>query len=68
MTDRWLDLTAAAQVLGVHPDWLYKRCTAKTIPHHKVGRRIRFTPTDLAAIERSTSVPVADPRRLRSTG
>lgn len=45
-----LDITAAAQVLGVPRVWLRNAVTARTVPFTKIGRHVRFTEHHLAAI------------------
>jgi excisionase family DNA binding protein len=65
----WLDCAGLAQVLGVSKFWVQERVTAKQLPHHRIGRLVRFSPDDVRAIERSTAVAPADrPARLRNTG
>lgn len=64
----WMNVEQAAAHLGVTSNWLYERVASKAIPHHRVGRFVRFTPEDLQRIERSTQVEPTDTRRrLRST-
>jgi excisionase family DNA binding protein len=62
----WLDVPGLAALLGVPESWVYERTAARSIPFHKVGRYVRFTPADVAAIEKQTAQVPAD-RRLRST-
>lgn len=65
-TSAWLTSEQLAAVLGVNKKWVQDRVTDKTLPHHRVGRLVRFTPDDVKAIERQMAVaPVV--HRLRST-
>lgn len=62
----WLTSEQLAEVLGVSKKWVQDRVTDKTLPHHRVGRLVRFTPDDVKAIEKATAVmPVV--HRLRSS-
>lgn len=45
----------AAQLLGLPVTWIYERTRTSAIPHHKFGKYIRFTPSDIAAILSSFS-------------
>lgn len=65
--DAWLNCAQLAQVLGMSKSWVQEQVTAKALPHHRVGRYVRFSPADVRAIERSTAVAPADRPRLRST-
>lgn len=55
MTENWLDVPAAAALFGVSQKRLYEMTAARQIPFHRIGRRIRFTPADLAAFEKHTA-------------
>jgi excisionase family DNA binding protein len=44
-----LDADAVAQLLSVKPSWVYEASRSRLIPHVKIGRHIRFLPTDLEA-------------------
>ncbi len=60
----WLDVPGLAALLRVPESWVYERTAAKAIHFHKVGRYIRFTPDDVAAIEKQTAqVPVRELQR-----
>ena len=52
---RWLTLTEAAEFLGVKPRWLNDQVRARLVPHHRLGRQIRFTPSDLRLLEAQTA-------------
>lgn len=58
MTDRCLDLDQAAEYLGVKRRWLADRCGNRSIPHTRLGRKIRFTPADIRALEAQFREPV----------
>lgn len=60
----WLDCAGLAKVLGVSKCWVQTQVTARTLPFHRVGRLVRFSPEDVQAIERSTAVKPADKTRL----
>jgi excisionase family DNA binding protein len=61
-----LTSTEVAELLGVSKWWVQEQVTAKAIPHHRVGRLVRFSPADIRAIEQRTAV-VPTVTRLRST-
>jgi excisionase family DNA binding protein len=61
----WLKPAQLAEKLGVSTWWVQTEVTAGRIPFHRVGRLTRFSPADVAAIERTTAVPVLDRPRLR---
>ena len=63
----WINCAALASRIGMSKAWVQERVTAKAIPHHRVGRYVRFSPGDIAAIERSTAVTPVDRPRLRSS-
>jgi excisionase family DNA binding protein len=42
----------AAERLQVRPSWLRKKAAAGLVPHHRLGRHLRFSDADLAAIIR----------------
>jgi excisionase family DNA binding protein len=66
MTESWLSSEQLAEVLGVSKSWIQDRVTDKTLPHHRVGRLVRFTPADVQAIERQTAVAPAPAATLRN--
>jgi len=43
-------VSQAAHILHLPTTWLYERTRREAIPHHKLGKYIRFTDSDLAAI------------------
>ena len=45
-----LTVEEAAKLLKVTPKWLYERTRKNAIPHHRFGKYIRFTMTDLHQI------------------
>lgn len=61
-------VTQAAQILGLSVTWIYSRTGKKAIPHHKFGKYIRFTASDIAAIlssfSRGPAGVYAQPREL----
>ena len=54
--EAWLDSPQLAAVLGVNTSWVERQVSARAIPHHRVGRLVRFTPDDVRAIEKSMAV------------
>jgi excisionase family DNA binding protein len=42
MDDRWLSVEEIAAHLGVKRDTVYKWVRLKGMPHHKVGRLVKF--------------------------
>lgn len=53
-----LDITAAAEELGLPRSWLRDKVTAHAVPHHRYGKHVRFTTEDLAAIRAASAEPV----------
>ena len=53
------DFAQAAETLRVTESWLRRAVTAKKIPHRRVGRVVRFSNADLAAIVAASAVAVA---------
>lgn len=66
----WLNCEELAAVIGMSKSWVQDQVTKKAIPHHRVGRLVKFSPGDVRAIERSTAVAPLDirPAALRRTG
>lgn len=57
----------AAERLKVTESWLKKRVAARTIPHTRIGRHIRFSEADLTALVAQSEVsPAATPLRRKS--
>ena len=52
----------AAALLQVSPTWLRKKATARRVPSTFVGRYLRFSADDIAAIERSGIRPANSAR------
>lgn len=53
----------AAELLHVRVSWLRKKASARAIPCTFVGKHLRFSPTDLAAIiAAGASKPTRRPR------
>jgi excisionase family DNA binding protein len=48
--DRMYSIAEAARRLNLPSTWLYQRTRKHSIPHHKLGKYIRFTDSDLSAI------------------
>ena len=46
---RLVAIREMAQILGVHPNWLYQRTRLgpSVIPHIKVGHYVRFDPAEV---------------------
>ena len=42
-----IDAKAAGGLLGVPHTWLLAQARAQQIPHHRLGRYVRFNPDDL---------------------
>lgn len=60
----WLSVTQLAEHLGIGADWVHRRVASREIPCHRIGNRARFSPADVAAIERMTAVPATPRARL----
>lgn len=64
--ERFYTAEEAAEKLRVPASWLKRQARAGQIPRHKVGRYVRFTDSDLAAIEHQTAEqPIPLPTPLR---
>ena len=42
MTERWLSVDEIAAHLGIKKDTIYKWVRTTDIPHHKIGRLLKF--------------------------
>lgn len=56
----------AAALLAVSPSFLKRGATARTLPHTRVGRFVRFSDDDLAEIVRRGRVEPVTTLRRRS--
>jgi excisionase family DNA binding protein len=66
MMEEPLDINQAARFLGLKPGTVYNMISRRTLPFHKVGRRVLFRQTELEAWFESTLIPcVPDPLSLR---
>jgi excisionase family DNA binding protein len=70
MSDKGMTIAEAAAVLGVPRTWVRDKVTAREIPHHRIGRHVRFFADDIKAIKKqsarpatTTTQPVVLPRR-----
>lgn len=52
-TPRMFRYAAAAEALGVSPQWLKTRIKNNEIPYHRVGTYVRFTAEDIETIRDS---------------
>ena len=52
-----LDATAAAKLLAVPPSWLLAQARSEKIPHHKIGRYVRFDADELIAWLDENKIP-----------
>ena len=50
MGKMFLTVDEAAVRLGVTRGWIYERTRRNALPHHKLGKFVRFTEQDLQAI------------------
>jgi excisionase family DNA binding protein len=48
--DRLFTVQEVAELLRLPASWLYERTRRDAIPHHKLGKYVRFTESDLSAI------------------
>ena len=62
----WLTVQELAAVLGVAESFIYAGTASKQLPHHRVGRYVRFSPADVDRIAHSTQVEPTRTARLRS--
>lgn len=62
--DRLLTTQEAAEYLSVGVDWLKKAAAARRVPHTRLGKYVRFSPSNLAAIiSEGETLPVNLPTR-----
>lgn len=67
MGEPLLSVDDLATHLGVSRRWIYERTRTYAIPHRRFGRTVRFTPADVAAIEKQHLMAPVTRRGLRST-
>lgn len=48
-----------AEFLGLHPQTVYAKSRSGEIPSHKIGRALRFRPSEVQAWVEANSRPVA---------
>jgi len=63
----WLTVPELAALLGVAQSWVYEGTASRRLPHHRVGRYVRFSPADVDRIGHATAVEPTRAPRLRST-
>lgn len=56
-----VDIPTAARRLCVTESWLRRAVTARTVPHHRLGKHVRFSDEDLAAITAASRIIPAAP-------
>lgn len=56
----------AAEITSLPETWLRKRVTARTIPHRRLGKHVRFAQADLDEVVRQAAEPAATPIRRRT--
>lgn len=56
-TIRLFTVDEAADVLKLPKSWIYERTRRKAIPFHRIGKYVRFTTEDLAAIISAQPAP-----------
>ncbi len=59
-----MDARSAEELLGVPSSWLLMAARAGRVPHHRIGRYVRFDLDELRAWLDETRVPVGQ-RRIR---
>jgi excisionase family DNA binding protein len=57
----------AAKLLRVRESWLRKKAAARAVPCTFLGKHLRFSPTDLAAIVAAAARPATGRRHRRKT-
>ncbi len=55
LNGRFYTISQMAELLDLSTNWFYERTRKNAIPFHKLGKHIRFTESDLAAILRMCS-------------
>ena len=67
MTDQplFFDYSEAARRLAVKQSWLEAAVQARRIPHHRLGRLVRFSESDLEQILALTAQAAARPRVVK---
>jgi excisionase family DNA binding protein len=58
----------AAELLRVRESWLRKKAAARAVPCTFLGKHLRFSPVDLAAIVAAAARPATGRRPRRKTG
>ncbi len=59
---RLLNIDELAELLGVKRGWVRDKVTARQLPHHRIGRHVRFTAEDVEAIVAAAAEPVVKPQ------
>jgi len=54
-----LDIAGMATELNVPESWVRDKVKARTIPHHRYGKHVRFTDEDRAEYRRQTAAPTS---------
>jgi excisionase family DNA binding protein len=54
-----------SELARVSESWIYRQCRAQAIPHHRLGRRYRFTDQDLRGLMAQTAVEPIGQTRLK---
>lgn len=66
MTPQNLDWAEAANALRIKEGQLRKWVAARVVPHTRIGKRVVFSPENIAQINAMFEVqPIARPRHLR---
>ncbi len=63
----WPDVRARADVLQMSEEWVRKQVQAPTVPYIRLGRRVRFSAADIAAIIEAAERPVLRRSRIART-
>lgn len=50
------DVDDVAAEFGVTRNWLLRQCGKRLLPHHRIGRQVKFSPDDVTAIAKATEV------------
>lgn len=60
--ERLLTAVEAGRLLGVHPRWLLAQARERRVPHHRLGRQVRFSEAQIREILAATEVRPCPPR------
>lgn len=57
-----LTAVEAGRLLGVNPRWLLAQARERRVPHHRLGRQVRFSEAQIREVLAATEVRPCPPR------